>query len=183
MLPSYLNLQHGPPRHPHQHCSDDEDGDEDDHTTFIYSDTQHDFPCHHCSNYSNRGHLCNIASKNNNEFMIDHDSSDDQNDSNDIVIKMIWMMTIFVLWCTSPIVLSSSSADIILSHSLTLPKSVLCPSRRERDIKSQYYYFSRLSSITINTIAAIINHVIVRVMLSSLEYVIPRSKLFIKMHT
>ena len=84
MLPSYLNLQHGPPRHPHQHCSDDEDGDEDDHATFLYSDTQHDFPCHHCSNYSNRGHLCNIASKNNYEFMIDHDSNDDQNDSNDM---------------------------------------------------------------------------------------------------
>ena len=119
MLPSYLNLQHGPPRHPHQHCCDDEDGDEDDHATFIYSDTQHDFPCHHCSNYSNRGHLCNIASKNDNEFMIDHDSSDDQNDSNDMDIKIIWMMTIFVLWSTSllcfhPRLLISSS----VTHSL-----------------------------------------------------------------
>ena len=106
-----------------------------------------------------------------------------KNDSNDIDIKMIWMMTIFVLWSASPIVLPSSSADIILSNSLTLPKSVLCLSRRERDIKSQYYYFSRLSSITINTIAAIINNVIVRVMFSPVEYVIPGSKLFIKINT
>ena len=96
---------------------------------------------------------------------------------------MIWMMTIFVLWSTSPIVLPSSFADIILSQSLTLLKSVLCPSRRERDNKSQYFYFSRLSSITINTIAAIINNVVVRVMLSPLEYVNPGSNLFIKMHT
>ena len=79
MLPSYLNLQHGPPCHPHQHCCDDEDGDEDNHATFIYSATQHGFPCHHYSHCSNRGHHCIIASKNDNEsnHEIDRDSSGD----------------------------------------------------------------------------------------------------------
>ena len=128
MLPSYLNLQHGPPCHPHQHCCDDEDGNDDDHATFIYSATQHGFPCHHYSHCSNRGHHCIIASKNDNEFMIDHDSSDDQNDSNYMDIKIIWRMTTIVLWSTSPSVLPSSSADRTLSHSLTLPKSDVFPS-------------------------------------------------------
>ena len=92
-------------------------------SSFIYSATQNGFPCHHYSHCSNRGHHCIIASKNDNEFMIDHDSSDDQNDSNYMDIKIIWRMTTIVLWSTSPIVLPSSSADRTLSHSLTLPKS------------------------------------------------------------
>ena len=41
---------------------------------------------------------------------------------------MIWMMTIIVLWSTSPFVLPSSSADRTPSHSFTPPKSDVFPS-------------------------------------------------------